>query len=368
MPEITHKTVNEIVFLRYHALGPKMIPVEIANYLKIPEDVVRVCLENVELNHIFTADEQMSVNELHPWMTIRAVVKMMKAELKNSACFNKSVNIVTNNVANKLRMSPIGSDDDEEMTISYERWIAYCKHGWYEKLEELLGIPREEVTVKKLINEIFSKNVFSDKKFQLMYDAIHRELRFKRKVEPIEVSIPATSDACQLKYFPNFAFSMMNTSDSNIYCSFYSREVTMANFEITFDEILNTSENIDLNEREVKTVQISKAKYISMCENEWYELVLEMLGIPTRVLQPLDILLQNLYSSETFTDEKHKQMLDAIYREQKYKGATEKLVMFETVDGMQYTFYSPAVSVKSFEIVLEDILKVECPKRYDEVV
>lgn len=362
---ITLKTINAIIFLKSHPFGPKYSSIEIANYLRIPVTAVMICVENVMPSDIIGIDGNTKSTESDPAVVFEPVIRLMQSEVdktnidqtKLSDNFSK---ITTNGAINQNA----GKIEEDMIEIKFDRWIEYCKHGWYEKLDEVLGIQKKEVTIKEFIDDLYSVQNFSDSAHEAMLGAIDRELRFKKKVEPLQVGVQACID---IKQFINYPYKITGPVDSKNYYSYYSKNVTMENLRIFIEDILNENQPIDSKFQNEKTIKVPRTKYIKICENEWYGLALDNLDIPSEALQSLEILINNLYSAETFTDEKHKQMLDAISREYRFRDATENLVMYETINGLQYSYYSPMVSVKNFELVLEDILEVECPTKYDDI-
>lgn len=348
-------------------MGPKLSSIEIAKYLKIPERAVQICIANVMPSDVFETDEKPKLAQSNSTGAFDTVISLMQFETNkmgsDKSMQSSDLKKITSNLVNKLQLTTKKGKEDL-IAITFDRWIEYCKNEWYEKLNDQLEIQIQDVTIKDLIDDLYSIKKFTDDRHEAVMSAIDRELRFKKKVEPLQISFPS------LQYFPpfmNYPYNSTKPLDATVSRSYYSKVVTMENFRILLEDILKTAESTDATEGDGKMIQVQRSKYISMCENEWYQLALEILDIPVIALQPLDILLSNLYSPDTFTDEKHKQMLDAIYRELRFKNATEKLVIYATIDGMQYSYYSSTVTVKNFELVLEDILKVECPAKYDDV-
>lgn len=326
MVKINSQVIFEILFLSRHPKGPKLKADEIAKYVKISEKAVNICLKKFETSDIFQIIEDNNADATD----LEHTIDLMEDELK-------SISLCTWPSTSTLNMSMSSEAEDKPrsdmLSINYTKWIKVCKNDWYDKLEKMLSITKSSVTIKDSIDRLYSVDNFSDQRYDIMMKAIDREVRFKNKVEPLK-------------------FYVSNTNHS-----YYAVKVSMENFKILMEEILEDPLTMDNADPAVdRLVWITKLKWISICKNEWYEKMEKVLTITKAGLQALDSLVNQLYSVDVFTDEKHEVMMKAVDRELKFKERVKVLKVYSSNSYSNDSYYSPTVSVKNFELVLEDIL------------
>lgn len=193
------------------------------------------------------------------------------------------------------------------LPINYTKWIKVCKNDFYGKLEKMLSIKMSSVTIKELLDRMYSIENFSNQRHDAMMKAIDREVRFKNKVEPLKFSV--------------------NDSEH----SYYAMEVSIENFKIFLEEILEEPLTEDFDEPALnKIVWITKLKWITICKNEWYDEIERVLNFDRDGLKALDSFVNQLYSTDVFTDDRHAMIMKAINRELKFKQRVEVIKVYPT--------------------------------------
>lgn len=318
----------EILFLNRHPKGPKLSAIDIANYLKITDRAVNICLKRFETCDLFKNMDSFEKIDADTG-DVEETIESMEEELK-------SLSLSTWPSTTTLSMTMTEAEDKERngmISINYTKWIKVCKNDWYDKLEKMLSIRKSAVTIKDVIDDLYSIEKFSDHRHDTMMKAIDREVRFKNKVEPLK-------------------FYVSNSSFSH-----YSTKVTMENFKILLEEILADELNAEIVSADSeKLVWVTKLKWITICKNEWYEKMEQELNFDKTGLQPLDPMIGQLYSIDLFSDEKHDIMMKAVDRELKFKNRVKPLKVYPGNSYNNDSYYSATVSVKNFELVMEDIL------------
>lgn len=110
---------------------------------------------------------------------------------------------------------------------------------------------------------------------------------------------------------------------------------------------------------EKSLVLTSKTKWIHLCEADFYNQLHTRLDFNVQEFEQIVKLTDEFYTLTKFTDEKHNILMAAIVREIKFKTRVQDITFEYYYNNEKYekSYYTKAVSVQSFLIALEDVLK-----------
>lgn len=275
----------------------------------------------------------------------------------------------------------ISSCDDEQIIIQYSRFIDFCKFEWFEKLNETLGILKTNVSneAEEIIKKLYGCRNFSKKRHEIAMKLIDQQLKFKRKIEPLQFLTNAQKrrkfngfrsnleceDNFDMDSDDNSASDWENSSDQDskndsnsesessktTNYSYYCPKIAMINLKLDLEDIFNSSLVID---KSGSDQSVSKEKYTKMCKIEWTETLCDKLNFPIGVFEGLQPLLDRVYSANVYTEDIHKKLMSSIEREVKFKLGVSAI---RTPDDSQ-SYYTATHSAKNLEIILEDILNI----------
>lgn len=177
MVEITTIKKHEILFLKSHPKGPKMILADIAKYLSIHENIVRaICSEEGLWNYIFQDTLNIEPkgpikNSLSPSGDFE-FINASQAEDKDKMISDFSDKIakleeeIRKNAedmkADKLKMDANEKENAGMVLVNKEHWIHLCHIDYYDQLEKQLDINKSSARdLCEPLNELYSMERFT---------------------------------------------------------------------------------------------------------------------------------------------------------------------------------------------------------------
>lgn len=344
MVKLNSELILEILFLNRHPKGPKMQVNDIADYVKISEKEVNICLKKFESHDIFQINKTDSD---------------LEDELN-------SIYLGTWSSTSSSTWSM--STSEPEITIKYERYIDFCKFEWFEKLNDVLQISTNDIKKankpdeSEVIKKLYSTEGFSKDRHNTAMKLIDQQLKFKTKIEPLKFQVQRTVPTTPTSnmYFGNNPYNIVNIENFEIpqyqrtvqysSYSYYCPDVALVNIILNLEDMcFSTPIILDKSDQSVST-----EKYIKMCKSEFEQEMCEKLNFTKNEYESLETLLKMFYSAKVFTEERHTRMMKSIGREQKFKAKVSKIF----VPGSSQSYYRSMHSVKNLELLLEEFLNI----------